>query len=148
MNGHDNLEGEFLPTSAEVQAVDEIIRDEEVPITLESIAAEIQAMTTLNHVLNSALNAQIERADELQKRIDEMNRIAAQIVGEVDEAAWYIVEGISDTGTHAERSMSILAVMRKIRGLVQNTRWDISRIYAASQGDNSRKHQDYDDVPF
>lgn len=134
--------------TTEQDAVNEVIREENAPRTLEDIAKEIQAVMVVNELLNRALHVSTEQVAEMKARIDEMIRIANQIEDETDHQAWHIVEQITDTGTHAERSMSILAGIRKIRTLVTNVRWDVNRIKQAAQGDNSDEHKDYDEVPF
>lgn len=115
--------------------------DAELAAAINSALDEIARLKELNGRI-TAFNF------DLQLRLDCMVRIANQVEGHATGELLSIIDGVSDTGTHADRSMSILATMRRIVALARQIAYDVNRVKQAARGDNTKEHQDYDDIPF
>jgi len=124
------------------EAVQEIIDGEEID---RSTPGEV--MTELDMMVQR-LEFKTAHIAELERRIDDIITIANQIEADSNGRAWEIVERVSDVGTHAERSQSILVGMTLIRKLVGQIQWDVNRVKQAAAGRKPHEARDMDDIPW
>ena len=135
MNGHYNLDGEFVENSPEAEAVNEIIREENAPQTLEDVAKEIQGVMVVNALLNGALQVSTAQVAEMQARIDEMLKIAETM----NERVGAVVNSVTITASRAtfdnvanRERLNMIANLAKFQ---HGNNWWFLRLKEASRGD-------------
>lgn len=116
---------------------------------------ETTTQQAVNEVLKSEENAAWDELfAENKKRLDiieRMNYIVERVKNNAQEVHWRIeniIDAISDTGTHAERSMSILGAIRQLIEINRGMRHEVEKVERVVEKGVPKVVRDKDDIPF
>jgi len=111
------------------------------------LGEEIEAKQAVIEHLRAVVLTQNDKNVELSERL---SYIVGRARNHAQDAQWRIeniIDAISDTGTHAERSMSILGAIRGLIEINRTMRHELDKVqHAAEKG--VPKKTDFDEIPF
>jgi len=128
-------------------AVTEEIIHEHSHLEVADLYTKLESKDFAIEQLRAVVLMQNDKNVDLSERL---SYIVGRARNHAQEAQWRIeniIDAISHTGTHAERSMSILGAIRGLIEINRTMRHELDKVERAAEKGVPKK-QDMDDIPF